>query len=564
MTNEHSKPRADGAREVSASDYPSVNMLFARAVRRHASQPLFHLAQGWTMSYAQAGGRVLAVAKRLDQLGMKPGDEMVCYLEQTIPLALFILGCAARGVLATPLAPSFSTAYLRRLADQLGTTRVFTTPDRAAAVRAVGLEPLCFASARSDHFEAIPESTALSSAEVVSALVLAAEGTTGADAMFIQPTSGSSGQPKLVLRPHAALTRYAHFVGAEIGDGPHRFLAVAALTHALGWHMLTTAISLGAEVVLPTRLDTAASIDEIRRLDPTVLPMTPRVLRSMCRQYVFRASVNEDVPLFGPSARFLLSAGGRSDGKLLRFVTGAALSVVEFYGSSEASLVALTRRDDWREGWVGKLLPDVTVKLGTDGEIQLRSAGLMLGYHKSPELTQEAYDAEGYYLTGDLGEVTPEGYVRILGRKKDVFNTPEGSNIHPERIELMVESLRWPRQVMLIGDQRPYLTALITVRHSEGHHREHGWLDPEQDEALYRRCAEDLARLNRELEGIERIRVFLLLAEDIGEDCYCVVGPAKVRRNRKAVLERYRHHVEWLYSDGRLHQPIAAVVPPCD
>jgi long-chain acyl-CoA synthetase len=564
MTSEYSKPRGEEAREVSPRDYPSVTALFARAVAKYGAASLFRLAQGWTMSYAQAGGRVLAVAKRLDQLGMKPGDEVVCYLEQTIPLALFILGCTARGVLAVPLAPSFSAAYLRRLADQLGTTRVFTTPDRAAAVRAVGLEPLCFASARYDLFESIPESIALSSGEVASALAQAAEGTTGADAMFIQPTSGSSGQPKLVLRRHASLTRYAHFVGAEIGAGPHRFLAVATLTHAFGWHMLATAISLGAEVVLPTRLDTAASIDEIRCLDPTVLPMTPRVLRSMCRQYVFRACVHPDVPLFGPSARFLLSAGGRSDGRLLRFITGAAISVLEFYGSSEASLVALTRRDDWREGWAGKLLPDVTVHLGPDGELRLRSPGLMLGYHNSPEQTQQAYDADGYYLTGDLGEVTPGGYLRILGRKKDVFNTPEGSNIHPERIELMVESLHWARQVVLIGDQRPYLTALVTVHRGEGCHSEQGWFDPEHNEALYRRCAEDLAGLNRKLEGIERIRAFVLLADDIGEDCYLVVGPAKVRRNRKTVLERHRRHVEWLYSDGRLRQPLAAIVPPCD
>lgn len=551
------------AETPSASSYPSLTRVLAQAVERHPDQALFRHEQGWAMSYAAVGSRALTVAARLQKAGLKPGEPIVCYLDDTVALALIVLGCALGRILTAPLAPSFSIGYLKRVCDQLGTPRVFTTRQRAADVRAAGLSPICFSSVPSSEHQSIPERGSLRTEYVMRALAKAAEGTSGEDPLFIQPTSGSTGTPKQVLRRHAGLTRYAHYVGAQIGHGPHRFLAVAALTHAFGWHMFATAISVGAEVVLPTCIDVNASIDEIRRLDPTVIPLTPRVLRSLCRQYVFRAAINPAFPMFGPSAMFLCSAGGRSEPKLLRFVASHGVNVIEFYGSSEASCVSLTRRGRWREGWSGHVLPDVRVKISGDGELLLSSPGLMVGYYKEEALTAAAYDEEGFYRTGDVGEVTPEGLLRILGRKKDVFNTPEGSNIHPERIELLLESQRWARQVMLIGDQRPYVTALVVLR-TKGNLRadgERGFLDPAHHEELCRECGRDIARVNSELESIERVRAFLLFIEDFGEETYCVVGPAKVRRDRKGVLQRFARPLEWLYASDRLASASPCVVP---
>jgi hypothetical protein len=353
------------------------------------------------------------------------------------------------------------------------------------------------------------------------------------DEFMVQPTSGSTGAPKLVRRSHRAFMRYAHYVGQELMplDANPRFLAVNALTHAFGMHMLATAMALGGELAVPRRLDTAASLEDVRALDPGILPMTPRVLRSLHAQA-------QERPAFGPSARFLLTAGGRSDPALLRWVADQGIEVIEWYGSSEASLVALTPRGGRREGWAGRVVDDTSVQVAVDGELLVRSPGLMRGYHGDSGGIGE----DGYYRTGDLGELSADGFVRILGRKRDVFNTPEGSNVYPERIETMLEALPGVQQVMLVGDQRPFIAAFVV-----GH-----------------LAAADLERINRHLESIERVHRVVHLADAFPTSVYAAAGSAKVRRNRAAFLNHYATQIARLYQGDDMHCHVDYVRRPHD
>jgi long-chain acyl-CoA synthetase len=542
------------------AQYPALTGVFSATSERSPDRVLFRSVLGGTVTYCQAGSRAVAMAEAIDAVGLNPGAILLCYLDDTLTLGITYLACGLRGVLAAPLSPSFSIPYLKAMAEQLSSVHVLTTAARAKEVSDAGLTPLTYGDPATDC-ELLPVDEQRSPASIAAAFD-AASHLTGADPLLIQPTSGSTGRPKQVVRRHAALVRYAHYVGDQLGEGPHRFLATAALTHAFGCHMYATALKLGAEVVMPRALDVGARIEDVRALSPTVMPMTPRVLRSLCRQYVFDAAIAPDAPLFGPDARFVLSAGGRSDPRLLRFVTRRGMRVIEFYGSSEASIVALTPRDGWREGWAGRLVSDVDAKIADDAEILLASPGMMAEYLGDPEQTRDAYDADGRYKTGDLGEIDSDGYLRILGRKKDVFNTPEGSNIHPERIEIMVEGLPWARQVILVGDQLPYVTALITISpEQEVSGREPTTpLSPNRNGEIYRRCGADLDKINDGLEEIERIRVFLLLPSDFAEDVYAVVGPAKVRRSRRVLAERYADSISWMYGYARLEDPSPTVL----
>jgi long-chain acyl-CoA synthetase len=532
---------------------------FGDAVRRWPERVLFRGAAGETVSYRAACRWVAATAARLEELGVGPGSRVVSYTDDMVQTAVIDLACCVAGATPVPLSPGFSLDYLGRLCRQLDTGWVVTGRDAAGRVAGAGLAALCFARDAGGGARPLPLDPVVGFADAL-ARVEASAGRVGpGDLFMIQPTSGSTGTPKLVRRTHRGFARYAGFVGRELaGPERHRFLAAAALTHAFGLHMLTTAVALGAELDVPSAIDTAAPLEEVRALDPTVLPMTPRVLRSLARQARELDGPTAGGRLFGPSARFVLSAGGRSDPRLLGSLQAAGLEVVEWYGSSEASIVALTPRGAWRPGWAGRVLHDTAVRVAPDGELLVRSPGLMLGYHGDDAATRAAFTADdGFYRSGDLGELSGDGHLRILGRKRDVFNTPEGSNIYPERIEAMLEALPAVDQVMLVGDGRPFLAAFVVV------HPEvaagvgagppagaDGVIDRQVTPQLYARFGRDLDDLNRRLEPIERVRRFVLLARPFPPAVYSITGPAKARRARPAFLEAYAHRISRLYGEG--------------
>jgi long-chain acyl-CoA synthetase len=533
---------------------------FRDAVAGRPDRVLFRRSTGETVSYGAACRWVAATAARLEVLGVRPGSRLVSYLDDTVQTTVLDLACCLAGVTPVPLSPGFSLGYLRRLCRQLDTRWVVTAgPAAAERVAGAGLAATCFGGAAGPHVHPLPPDPMVPFADAL-ARVEDTAGRVAADDLFmIQPTSGSTGTPKLVRRSHRSFARYATLVGRELGDRDHhRFLAVAALTHAFGLHMLTTAVALGAELDVPSAIDTAAPLDEVRALDPTVLPMTPRVLRSMWRQALAAGRPGTGREVFGPSARFVLSAGGRGDPQLLGALAAAGVEVVEWYGSSEASIVALTPRGGWREGWAGRVVDDTRVRVAPDGELLVRSPGLLLGYHGDEAATRACRTDDGFYRTGDLGELSGDGWLRVVGRKRDLFNTPEGSNIYPERIETMIEALPAVDQAMLVGDGRPFLAAFIVVDQRAlaaagvaPPPDAHGVLDELATPRLHARFERDLATLNRRLEPIEQVRRFALLARRLPPELYGVAGQGKVRRARPAFLAAFAGPIGQLYGDGQ-------------
>jgi long-chain acyl-CoA synthetase len=510
--------------------------LLLDACEKYKHEPFIVQWDGKTVNYGEFLVAVHGVVRELDHLGLRKGDSLVCYVEETVPLIHIICACALTGVVFVPISPTFTLKYLENLVEKLGARYVFTRPNLVSTLRSSGFhtlylseqpigkskmgwlgrpQPVTYDQAM-DHFRSreLPQTE---------------------DVFMIQPTSGSTGEPKLVLRAHGSPIRYARYVGAQIERSSQshqsrqqeRFLCTAALTHALGCHMLTTALALGASLAIPSQIDTAADLREILKLDPTVLPTTPRVLRSLCRQHVaLTGDIEIQSRVFGPSAKLLLSAGSSGDVKLMNKIALHNVQIVEFYGSSETSLISLTPVGQWREGFAGRVLPDVDVRVDADGEILVRSHGQMQGYLGDEELTKSAYTADGYYKTGDLGQIDEEGYLRILGRKRDVFNTPEGSNIYPERIEQALESIAGIKQAILVGDQQPELTALIVVESNPS--------ETELQE-LHAAISEQIIRINMRLEKVERVSKFIMLTNEFPSNVYDRTHTGKIRRTRKAV-----------------------------
>ncbi len=542
----------------------TLGHFFLDACVQDGNRCFLRSAKGESLSFDETLCRVAQIVQTCRMIGLEKGDRVVCYSEDTFNSTLYALALSIAGIVFVPLSPQFSVHFLKSLMTQSGALVVFTSLGHFERLVEEGIDTIYLsdvaihhvraASPASDSFDAI---TVEKAREVLRDRLfrIAPE-----DTLMIQPTSGSTGQPKLVVRKHLSVLRYARYVGAQLthpaGTQP-RFLMIAALTHAFGFHMLATAVSMGAELIVPSRTDINGSLEEVRALDPTVLPMTPRVLRSLRTQ-----SDRTAAPFFGPSARFLLVAGGTPLPDDLRSARNQGVEVITFYGSTEASLLALTPRGAWREGYAGRIAPDVEMKVSDEKELLVRSPGQMLEYLNNDLLTREAYTSDGFYRTGDLGEIDADGYVRILGRKNDAYITPEGSYVYPERIEILIESLPWVSQAIVVGDRLPYLAALIVVNENSLAEASRSLRSNDPFSTLREVAARNLLQINSRLERIERIARFCLLTHPFDAALYHVVGSGKVCRERLKIAQFHRMELNCLYGPENTHAHI--VVPNVD
>src|SRR5205814_4399918 len=123
--------------------------------------------------------------------------------------------------------------------------------------------------------------------------------------------------------------------------------------------------------------------------------------------------------------------------------------------------------DDFRFGTVGRAVEGCEVRLDADGEILVRSDTVFAGYYKDPEATAASFTADGFFRTGDVGEIDAEGFLKITDRKKDLIITAGGKNIAPQNLENALKTSRFVSQALVVGDRRPYVTALVTLDEAE-------------------------------------------------------------------------------------------------
>jgi long-chain acyl-CoA synthetase len=236
---------------------------------------------------------------------------------------------------------------------------------------------------------------------------------------------------------------------------------------------------------------------------------------------------------------------------LLQALAAQGVDVGEWYGSSEAGVVAMTPRGGWRPGEIGPVCPEVEVRLGGDGEILVRSPAQMIGYHGDAPLTGDAMTVDGFIRTGDLGALSPEGVLRLVGRKKEILNAPDGTNIAAVPVENLIVSLPWVEQAVLVGSQRPFLAALIAVRDAPPSSEADGFLSELTHPGLYDRARSELDAINTRLEAVEQIRSFALFGNRFDARLYAEVGSGKIRRDRDGIDTSYQARIEAIYAARR-------------
>ncbi len=222
---------------------------------------------------------------------------------------------------------------------------------------------------------------------------------------------------------------------------------------------------------------------------------------------------------------------------LAEFYAGIGMPLMEGYGLTEAGVLCFNPLDRPKPGSIGKVLPGVEVRLADDGELQVRTPCLFQGYYRDEAATRSVLSEDGWFSTGDLAEVDAEGYWSITGRKKELIVSSNGKKIYPARVENLFKVEPIVNQVLLVGDKKPYVTAILTVNQAQATDT---WQNGQKAP-----CRRPSSRVNRHLADFERIRRFRILERDFSIERGELTPTMKIRRGR--VLENCSALVSELY-----------------
>ncbi|WP_128979827.1 AMP-dependent synthetase/ligase [Streptomyces roseicoloratus] len=261
---------------------------------------------------------------------------------------------------------------------------------------------------------------------------------------------------------------------------------------------------------------------------------------------------------FGGRLRAAVSGSVALAPEIGYFFSGAGIHILEGYGLTESSAASFVNPGEaYRTGTVGKPLPGTEVRIADDGEILLRSPGIMEGYHGLPEKTAEVLESDGWFHTGDIGELSADGYLRITDRKKDLFKTSGGKYIAPTEIEGQFKAVcPFVSNIVVLGADRNYCSALIALDEPSilGWAAEHDLAGKSYAEVVAAPQTEKLiegyvARLNEGLQRWQTIKKFRLLPRDLDVEHGELTPSLKMKR---PVVERtYQHLIDEMYAGAR-------------
>ena len=304
--------------------------------------------------------------------------------------------------------------------------------------------------------------------------------------------------------------------------------------------------------ILSWAIDTGKAAGPLRAADQP-LPFSLRMRHHLADRLVF----HKLRALLGGRTRFLVSGGAPLSAEIARFFYGVGITVYEGYGLTEAGpVVACNIPGHTRLGTVGRPLPQVEVKIAQDGEICARGPNIMSGYYNKPVETAQIVDSDGWLHTGDIGTIDHEGYVAITDRKKDFLIPSNGENVAPQPIEGQLKQDPLIEEVCLIGDKRPYVTALIVPNRAlletlaQKHAISHEWpqlLQRKEFRTLFRRRIDEV---NRVLPSYARIHHFTLLAEPFSQDRGELTPTLKIKR--REVMHTRSADIEAMYPSSNV------------
>jgi long-chain acyl-CoA synthetase len=261
---------------------------------------------------------------------------------------------------------------------------------------------------------------------------------------------------------------------------------------------------------------------------PTVFASLPRFFEKIYARAVSDGATQLK-DYFGGRVRLLTSGGAPLPLEVANFFAAAGLPILQAYGLTENVCVAFNRPDNYKFGTVGPPMPGCEVRIAADKEILVRSEMMFSGYYKAPEETAKVFD-DGWLLTGDLGEIDADGFLRIIGRKKELIVTSTGKKVAPALLENMLKEHHQISQAMVYGEGRSYLIALITL-----------------NEPVSRETVESIVdKVNHRVSSTESIKRFAILDRDFTVERDEITPTGKLKRD--VITRRFREVIDELYT----------------
>ena len=413
-------------------------------------------------------------------------------------------------------------------------------------------------------------------------------------------TSGTTGRPKGVRLRHSAWT----YEGAAVesinilteDDLQYLWLPLA---HVFGKVLLTLPLQIGFPTAIDGRIDKI--VENLAVVKPTFMGAAPRIFEkaygriqtmmadeggvkaklfdlgqrrgprgqraARAGQEPLRAARGCSTPIadkligtkirerFGGRIRFFISGSAALNQDVARWFDAMGMQIAEGYGMTETSAASFVNRiKAYRYGTVGWPLPRTEVRIADDGEVLLRGAGNMEGYHNNDEATAETIDVEGWLHTGDIGELDERGFLRITDRKKDMFKTSGGKYVAPSNIESMFKGLcPYASQLVVYGADRNFVSALVTLDPEAiaGWAAQHGlegkpYHEIVSSDACREMVQDYIDQLNVGLNRWETIKKFTILENDLTVESGELTPSLKLKR--KVVSDKYKHHLDAHYT----------------
>jgi len=592
----------------------TLNQLFFEAVSKYNRPDALQVKRGGAyqpISHTEVAERVRRAARGLSSLGVRRGDRVAILSENRPEWAIADFACLTIGITDVPIYPTLPGDQIAYMLKDSGAVAVFVS-NKLQAEKIREIRALLPALKTVIGFDDIPGLTNMSIADLEKR---GAQGenkestaTYREDALTVKPddlatiiyTSGTTGEPKGVMLTHdniygnvAASRTAIPFEGRDVALS---FLPLSHIFERMAGHYLMFAT--GTSIAYAESIDTVpANLVEVR---PTLVLSVPRLYEKMFARVLETALTGgflkkniffwargvadrwANEKLAGKEPGGLLASQyaiaqklvfsklkARTGGRLRYFVSGGAplspdinkfffaagLTILEGYGLTETSpVITVNTPANFRIGTVGKVVDGVEVKIADDGEILTRGPYVMKGYYNKPDATREAIDPEGWFHTGDIGELN-DGFLAITDRKKDLIVTAGGKKVAPQPLENKVKTNKYVAQAVMIGDKRKFPSMLIVPNFDQlerwAAKRNIIWTDRAQLLRMPTIQAKMEKEVNEELAGaahFELPKKIGLVEHDFSIERGELTPTQKVKR--KAIDKNYKALIDSLYEDA--------------
>lgn len=550
------------------------------------------------------------IALGLHSLGLVKGDRVAIFAANSPEWTLTDAGCQFAGVIDAPIYTTLSAGQVKYILQDSSAKVLFVDTPAAfervsEAARECGyLGHIVFFDAAGEmpadalllsDLEARGAALREREPELIAALANAVEPDDIATLIY---TSGTTGEPKGVMLSHTNLISNAIDASNKLEFSPDDIcLSVLPLSHVFERTGMYLYFVNGMAVYFAESVEMVP--DNLKEVRPTVFMGVPRIFEKVFEKARLKAARSSAIKerifdfaidaakryagaketgrpsaavrvrhmlaekmilrkfreFFGGRLRYCITGGAAIADEIYLIFTGADIAIMQGYGMTEASPVITANSPEFKRiGTVGGPIRNVEVRIADDGEIEVNSPGVMKGYYNKPEATAEAFTADGWLRTGDIGRIDEDGFLLITDRKKELFKTSGGKYIAPSPIEQMIRSSRFVNQVVLVGNERKFPAALIVPNFEMlASYAELKGLDLKtpaefcKSEKILDLLDRQVADATQTLSHYEKVKKIALLENELTVENGELTPTLKVKR--RVVDELYRSKIDALYSE---------------